>query len=280
MSGVSSGGPVSTSGRVLSVRRVGSHHQLALVAPGVAERFRPGALLAVGVGGPLSERCVPLGLPIYRVRVSGTYGGTVETVFDADGPATRWLAEAPAGTTLRVTGPLGRPYALPKDPVTCLLVGESAAAAPLFALAERLRERGCVVHMVLGAATDADLFGALDARRSTRGVTVTTRDGSVGTAGTVLDVLPDVLDRIDAEVVYAATSNVTAHGVARLAEEHGAWSQTAVGFPLTCGTGLCQGCMVPVVGEDAVARTVRGCVDGPVFRGDRVRWDELAGQRA
>ncbi|MGH3444219.1 MAG: hypothetical protein ACRDPB_02475, partial [Nocardioidaceae bacterium] len=181
----------------------------------------------------------------------------------------------PAGTTLRVTGPLGRPYALPKSPVTCLLVGEDAAAAPLFALAARLRERGCVVHMVLGAATEALLFGALDARRSTRGVTVTTRDGSVGVAGDVLDVLPEVLDRVGAAVVYAATGTSTAHGVARLAQEHGAWSQTTVDFPLTCGTGLCGGCMVPVVGEDGVARTVRGCVDGPVFRGDRVRWDAV-----
>jgi len=29
------------------------------------------------------------------------------------------------------------------------------------------------------------------------------------------------------------------------------------------------------VGEDGVARMVRACVDGPVFRGDRVRWDDL-----
>ena len=43
---------------------------------------------------------------------------------------------------------------------------------------------------------------------------------------------------------------------------------------MPCGTGLCQGCAVPVVGEDGVARMVRACVDGPVFRGDRVRWDD------
>jgi dihydroorotate dehydrogenase electron transfer subunit len=46
--------------------------------------------------------------------------------------------------------------------------------------------------------------------------------------------------------------------------------------PLTCATGLCQGCPLPVVGEDGVRRTVRACHDGPVVRGDRVRWDALA----
>jgi dihydroorotate dehydrogenase electron transfer subunit len=30
-----------------------------------------------------------------------------------------------------------------------------------------------------------------------------------------------------------------------------------------------------VVGEDGVTRLVRGCVEGPVFRGDRVRWQDV-----
>ena len=45
--------------------------------------------------------------------------------------------------------------------------------------------------------------------------------------------------------------------------------------PLTCATGLCQGCPVPVVGESGSPRLVRACADGPVLRGDRVVWDEL-----
>jgi dihydroorotate dehydrogenase electron transfer subunit len=44
---------------------------------------------------------------------------------------------------------------------------------------------------------------------------------------------------------------------------------------MTCGTGLCAGCVLPVVGNDGVTRMVRACVDGPVFRGDLVRWDDV-----
>jgi dihydroorotate dehydrogenase electron transfer subunit len=29
------------------------------------------------------------------------------------------------------------------------------------------------------------------------------------------------------------------------------------------------------VGEDGVDRVVRACAEGPVIRGDRVRWDHL-----
>jgi dihydroorotate dehydrogenase electron transfer subunit len=49
----------------------------------------------------------------------------------------------------------------------------------------------------------------------------------------------------------------------------------AVETSTPCATGLCHGCGVPVLGEDGIARVVRGCTEGPVFRGDRVRWAEL-----
>jgi dihydroorotate dehydrogenase electron transfer subunit len=266
---------VQVTGEVLGVKRVGAHRHVTLVAPGVPERFRPGNVLAVAVGGPLSDRVVRATYPIHRVRATGAYGGTVELVITPTDPASEWLAEAPAGTALDVVGPLGRPFALPKEPVTCVLVGEDAASAPLFSLAERLRERDCAVHMLLGGQTEAHLFGALEARRATRGVTVATEDGSVGIAGTVADVLPDLLTRTEAAVVYAAAPSDRLHAVALAAEQHGAWSQTLLDVPLPCGTGLCHGCTLPVVGEDGVTRMARACVDGPVFRGDRVRWADL-----
>jgi dihydroorotate dehydrogenase electron transfer subunit len=269
-------GPVQVTGEVLGVKKVGAHHLLTVVAPGVPERFRPGTLVAIGVGGELSQRVVPAVLPIHRVRPTGAYGGTVEVVLAAGDPAAAWLARTHQGTSSPVTGPLGRPFALPKEPVTCVLAGEGVAAAPLFPLAERLRERGCAVHMLLGAASEQHLYGALEARRATRGVTVATRDGSVGIAGTVADVLPDLLDRTGADVVYAAGGTGTLHAVALAAERHGAWSQTMLtAVPMPCGTGLCQACAVPLVGEDGVTRMARACVEGPVVRGDRVRWAEL-----
>jgi dihydroorotate dehydrogenase electron transfer subunit len=34
-------------------------------------------------------------------------------------------------------------------------------------------------------------------------------------------------------------------------------------------------CVLPVIGSDDNTRMVRACVDGPVFAGDRIRWDAL-----
>jgi dihydroorotate dehydrogenase electron transfer subunit len=268
--------PVHITGELLSTKRVGAYRHLTLVAPGIPERFRPGTFVAVSVGGDVAPtHLARRAFWIHRVKPVGGYGATIELVVEPRGVGSTWLAGLAPGARVALTGPLGRPFSLPQEPVGCLLVGEGYAAAPLFPLAERLRERGCTVNLVVAADDEAHLLSALEARRSARAVTVVTTDGSVGRRGAVADVLDETLQRSGAEVVYAAAPTATLHAVAAAAERHGAWSQTALQRPLTCATGLCQGCPVPVVGEDGVARLVRACVDGPVFRGDRVRWAEL-----
>jgi dihydroorotate dehydrogenase electron transfer subunit len=267
--------PLQVRGRVLSVDRVGDYHHLTLVAPGIAERTRPGAFAALAVGGDQSAMLLRRAFSIYRARSSGVYGGTVEVVFAVHGSGTAWLADRRPHDEIDVLGPLGRPFALPTEPVPCVLVGGGYGSAPLFGLAERLRERGGAVHIVLGAATERRLFGVLEARRSAQSVTVTTEDGSVGSAGRVTDVLPDLLTRTGAAVVYACGPMGMLRAVAGLAEEHGVWSQCAVEESMACGVGVCMTCVLPVRGDDGLVRMVRSCVEGPVFRGDRVLWDDV-----
>ena len=271
--------PLHVTGEVLSVKKIGAYRHVTLVAPGVADRYRPGTFVAVSVGDtrPRSH-LARRSFWIHKVRPTGSHGATLELVVEPVGTGSRWLSGLAQGAPVEVTGPLGRPFALPKEKVPCLLVGEGYAAAPLFPLAERLRERGCVVTVLLAAPDEAHLLGTLDARRTARSVTVVTGDGSIGATGRVADVIDDVVGRAGADVVYAAGSTASLHAVAAAAERHGAWSQTALAVDQPCGTGLCFGCVVPVVGEAGTARHARACADGPVFRGDRVRWDDLAGE--
>jgi dihydroorotate dehydrogenase electron transfer subunit len=266
-------GAVHVTAELLDSKSVGAYRHLTLVAPGVPERFRPGTLVALSLGDSALLARRPYW--IHRVRPVGGYGAAIQLVVEPEGTAGTWLAGLAPGARIELTGPLGRPYALPKEPVSCLLVGEDWSAAPLFPLAERLRDRGCPVTLLVAGRDEAHLLSALEARRSARAVTVVTGDGSVGQRGRVADVLEETLTRAGAEVVYAAGRLDTLHAVAAAAEAHGAWSQTALPVAQPCGTGLCHGCPVPVVGEDGVARVVRACTEGPVLRGDRVRWTEL-----
>jgi len=209
------------------------------------------------------------------VRPAGIYGGTVEIVFAAHGAGTRWMERLQPHDPIDVVGPLGRPFKLPKEPVACALVGGGYGSAPLFGLAERLRERRCPVHMVLGAATESRLFGALEAKRSAQSVTVTTVDGSVGIQGLVTDALPGLISRNQIEVVYSCGPMGMLKAVTDVATEHGAWSQTAVEESMACGIGVCMTCVLPVRGDDGVIRMTRSCVEGPVFAGDQVCWDDV-----
>jgi dihydroorotate dehydrogenase electron transfer subunit len=270
--------PVQVRGAVLSSRRVGAYHHMSLVAPGVAEHTRPGQFVALAVGGPDTGLVLRRAFSIYRVSTRGVYGGTVEIVFAARGPGTRWLAAQPQHTPVDVVGPLGRPFALPRagsGPASATLVGGGYGSAPLFALAEQLLARGSRVDFVLGAATSERLFGALDAKRMASSVAVTTDDGSAGTRGWVTDALPAVLQRGQADVVYACGPMGMLAAVTAVATDHGVPAQCAVEESMACGIGVCMTCVLPVEGDDGVTRMVRSCVEGPVFLGDRVRWDAV-----
>jgi len=52
-------------------------------------------------------------------------------------------------------------------------------------------------------------------------------------------------------------------------------TQLSVEESMACGVGVCMTCVLPVVGDDGQTRMLRSCVDGPVFAGDRIRWDAL-----
>jgi dihydroorotate dehydrogenase electron transfer subunit len=266
-------GPLQVDGEVFSIKRVGDYHHLTVVADGIAERTRPGNFVALAIGGETSSALLRRAFSIYRVRRAGVYGGTVEIVFAAVGKGTRWLADLRQRDRVSVVGPLGRSFSVPTEPVACALVGGGYGSAPLFGLAERLRERGCPVHMVIGAGTESKLFGVLDARRAANSVTVTTVDGSVGIMGLVTNPLPDLIRRASVEVVYACGPMAMLSAVSSIAAEHGTWCQTAVEESMACGVGVCMTCVLPVAGDDGIVRMVRSCVDGPVFAGDRVLWD-------
>lgn len=265
--------PVQAPGTVLTLRKVDSYHAMTLVAPAVAERFRPGQFVAISVGGPDTSMLLRRCFAVYEVKPD--YGGTVEFIFSVHGRGTAWLSRCRPRDIVDVVGPLGRPFPLPRDPANCVLVGGGYGSAPLFSLADALRARGCRVDFVLGAASADRLFGALTARRTGQSATLTTADGSLGARGLVTDVLPRVIDNTGAEVVYACGPMPMLRAVTAVAADYGIPAQVAVEEVMACGIGVCMTCVLPVVGDDGTTRMARSCVEGPVFRGERVRWGDV-----
>ncbi|MDA0634114.1 dihydroorotate dehydrogenase electron transfer subunit [Nonomuraea sp. MCN248] len=264
---------MQVTGTVLTTRRVDAYHALTVVAPGIAERHRPGHFVSVAVGGAHTSMVTRRALTVHDVKAD--YGGTVELVFTVRGPGTAWLAERRARDTLDLVGPLGRPFPLPRDPVHCVLVGSEYGSAVLFPLADKLLERGCRVDFVLGAAGADRVFGAMRARRMAETTTLTTEDGSLGLRGRVTDALPSVIADTRADAVYACGPMESLRAVTAVAMEFDIPVQVAVEESMACGIGVCMTCVLPVIGDDGATRMVRACAEGPVFRGERVRFEDV-----
>jgi len=266
--------PVQVRGTVLTVRRVDAYVAMTVVAPAIATKFRPGQFVAVAVGGPSTGMLARRTFSVHDVRPD--HGGTVEFIFSPSEPGSEWLAECRARDVLDVVGPLGRPFPVPRDPASCMLVGMGTGAAPLFSLASRLAERGCQADFLLGAETAHRVFGALTANRMGRTAMITTADGTMGARGSVVDLLPNAVLQARSDVIYASAPLPVLRAISGLAGRYSIPVQALVSEPaMVCGTGLCMGCVLPAVGTDGVTRMVRACVDGPVFRGDLVRWDDV-----
>jgi len=251
---------VQVQGEVLSLRRSGAYWQLSLVAPGIAERAKPGQFIALAVGGRHTAMVLRRAFAIHQTAVRGK--------------GTEWLARLRQHDPVDVVGPLGRPFRFPANPVPAVLVGGGYGSAPLFALAEALRSRRCQVDFVIGAGSADRLFGVLEAKRMAA-LTVTTEDATAGVAGRVSDVLPDVIERSGAGVVYACGPMPMLRAVADIAGAYGLPCQVAVEESMACGIGVCMTCVLPITGDDGVTRMVRSCVDGPVFLAEQVRFDDI-----
>lgn len=267
--------PEQIKSEILDNRRAGDYHVISLTAPGIADLARPGHFVTLAMGGEESSMVLRRAFAIHQVQSRGVYGGTLDIAVSIQGRGTKWLSERRRHDVVDLVGPLGKPFSLPKQGVSCVLVGGGYGSAPLFMLAQELRDRGCRVDMVVGAATESRLFGVLELKRLASALTITTDDGSVGVQGRVTDVLGDAMDRAGADVVYACGPMPMLAEVARISTKRRVYSQCAVEESMACGIGVCMTCVLPVVGDDGITRMVRSCVDGPIFRGDRVRWDDI-----
>ncbi|WP_375475306.1 dihydroorotate dehydrogenase electron transfer subunit [uncultured Jatrophihabitans sp.] len=268
-------GPVQLKAEVFSVAKAGEYRQFTIVAPQIATGFQPGHFVAVAVGGENSAMGLRRAFALSGATPSDAYAGTVQFVVAEHGPGTRWLVQRKPGDVLDVVGPLGTPFPLPSGPAPAVLVGGGYGAAPLLPLAQALLAAGSPVEFVLGAANASRLYGELAAKRMVGSVTVTTDDGSAGVRGLVTDALPDVIERMEAQIVYACGPMRMLQAVGELAQRRGIRAQVAVEESMACGIGVCMTCVLPVRGDDGKSRFVRACVDGPVFDAQTVRWNDI-----
>ncbi len=246
---------------------------MVFAAGEMAAHAKPGNFVAISVGGTGSSMILRRAFAIYRASDRGQYGGTIELVIAPHGQGSKWLTSLEIHDRVNMVGPLGTHFGIPTEPVNALLVGGGYGSAPLFGLAEVLKERGCRVDMVLGASVAGKIYAPLEGKRSVNSLTVTTEDGSTGIHGKVTDVLPGLIEKNGTEIIYSCGPMGMLAAVERVSKDHQIMHQCAVEESMACGIGICMTCVLPVKDDAGVIKMTRSCIDGPVMDGDRVIWN-------
>jgi dihydroorotate dehydrogenase electron transfer subunit len=251
------------------------HVSLTLSDPGGASTTRPGQYAAITVGGSDSSMLLRRIAWIAADSDRPMPVGAIGVVASSAGSGGRWLEQLRRGDGVGVMSPLGRPFAMPREPVRCLLIGAGEGTAALLGLGRVLASRGCRVEFLL-LTTAAAPYGLLEARRISSATYVVTMP-RVRSAADVRTTVAEYVDDVDPDVVYSAGSADEVAPVAETVTSIGLPQQCALDLQAACGTGICAGCALPVRGNDGVSRLVRVCTEGPVFNADLVRWHDLRG---
>lgn len=214
----------------------------------------PGQFIMVWIPG-VDE--VPMSLSkIGKIGGGETSGIAVKKI----GDATEALHRLKKGSLIGVRGPYGVGFKPVKG--KSMVVGGGVGIASLLPLVETLKRRGCIMTVVLGAATKGELLYAARIAHVLRGeenkIITVTEDGSQGVRGLASEVVEHLLKKEKFKQVYACGPEAMLKKVLDATLRHRTSAQLSLVRYIKCGVGLCGSCMV---GE------YRVCTDGPVFSG-------------
>jgi dihydroorotate dehydrogenase electron transfer subunit len=258
---------------VVSNKRVGQYHQILLNVGQMVNGCKPGNFVAIKVGGENSRMVLRRAFAISRVSLTGPYGGSMELIVAPFGQGSKWLCSQVEGSTIDLIAPLGTAFGIPTEPVRALLVGGGYGSAPLFGLAEVLKNRGCRVDMYLGASTGSKIYAPMEGKRSVNVLKIYTEDGSMGERGRVTEPIPALITDGLVDVIYSCGPMPMLRAISELVLGSDVVHQCAVEESMACGVGICMTCVLPVSDSEGNVSMKRSCIDGPVMDGSKVVWD-------
>ena len=258
---------------VVANKRIGAYHQIILSVGEVVKHCKPGNFIAISVGGDSSRMVLRRAFAISRTSESAQFGGTVELIVAPHGSGSKWLCSQSEGSEVNVVTPLGRAFGIPTEAANALLIGGGYGSAPLFGLADVLKNRGCKVDMILGASNGNKIYAPMEGKRSVNSLKIFTEDGSMGETGRVTSQLAAIIAEREIEIIYSCGPMAMLKAITEIADEHGVIHQASVEESMACGIGICMTCVLPVKDSDGSISMKRSCIDGPVMDGSAVCWD-------
>ncbi|MEI8375391.1 MAG: dihydroorotate dehydrogenase electron transfer subunit [Planctomycetota bacterium] len=252
-------------------------YRLRLPCSSIAAKILPGQFMMLrlpGTNDPLLGR--PLALYDTYRDASGQPKG-VDIVYQVVGRMTRRLAAVKVGDWLTVWGPLGNGFP-PTETGHLIMVAGGIGQTPFLALARHYLGRGDYgqpplavpraqkVTLCYGLRSAAFMAGVDDFRRLGVEVLISTDDGSAGHCGTVIELVPPVVDASSyaCRIVTCGPEKML-HATSDMATRMGLPCQVSLESPMACGIGICFSCVTKIRDPQGEWDYRRVCVEGPIF---------------
>jgi len=244
-------------------------HFFKILAPQVARFAKPGQFVIL-MAGETSERS-PFTLVDWDAEE-----GSISLIIEELGRSTRELAALKTGGRIaHISGPLGMPLEIEKKG-TVVLGGGCYGVGAIYPMARALREAGNKVICVIEASSAHLLYMEEQISGACDRLMIATKDGGRGIRGGIQEALKQLAQegtKVDQCIAIGCTFMMRM--VTMLTKELNIPTLVALNPIMVDGTGMCGACRVSVG-----AKTLFACVDGPIFDGHAVDWDELDGRRS
>ena len=263
--------------KILSRKEVAPNiYLMKLKAPEIAQEALPGQFIHIKCSidhYPLLRRP----LSIHRIDKEK---GEIYILFQVVGEGTKLLAQRAVGDDLDIVGPIGNGFNIYPESKKIMIVGGGIGVAPLLALAEESITQGKEVQVLIGALKKELVMGEEDLRKLGAKVDVATDDGSYQYKGLVTDLLEgSIREGWLADQIFACGPKPMLRKIVEISLDNHIDCQVSLEERMACGIGACLGCVCKIKTRDEKEDEVkydykRVCVDGPIFEGSEVVWDD------
>jgi ferredoxin--NADP+ reductase len=251
--------------RVLAKQELAPQIKLFKVyAPDIAEKAKPGQFVIIRIDEK-GER-IPL-----TVADWGKDKRSITLIFQEVGASTRKLGTLEVGDEiLNMVGPLGNSNDAKHHSSVAVVCGGVGTAAA-YPIAKTLKEEGNQITSIVGAKTKEMLILENEMKKVSDRLFISTDDGSKGRKGFVSDVLKKLIENgCRFSAVYAIGPPLMMKAVCDVTRPCCLKTIVSLNPIMVDGMGMCGACRVSVRGQTKFA-----CIDGPLFNGHQVDFDEL-----
>ncbi len=264
--------------KILSGKEIAPNiYLMKLKAPEIVQNALPGQFIHIKCSKdnyPLLRRP----LSIHRIDKEK---GEIFILFQIMGEGTKLLADRTIGDNLDIMGPIGNGFNIYPESKKIVIIGGGIGVAPLLALCEESIRQGKEVRVLIGALKKELVIREENFKILGAKVDVATDDGSYKYKGLVTNLLEETIIKKGwlPDQIFACGPKPMLRKIVEISLDNHIDCQVSLEERMACGIGACLGCVCKIKTRDKKEDEVkydykRVCVDGPIFEGSEVVWDD------